>query len=243
MKEKHVKMKKSYNDKIFDIINVLLMCILVVIFVWPLWFIVIASFSDPNEVWLGHVLLLPKGFTTIAYQAVAEYGDIWIGYRNTILYTVVGTLINMVLTICAAYPLARKDFMPRNILMFFFMLTMYFSGGLIPTYLVVNNLHLTNTFWAMIIPGAISIYNVIITRTYFINSIPKSLEEAAELDGANTFQLLIKVVLPLSKPILAVIGLYYAVGHWNDFYTALIYINDKSLLPLQSFLRDLLMSN
>ena len=232
MKEKHVKMKKSYNDKIFDIINVLLMCILVVIFVWPLWFIVIASFSDPNEVWLGHVLLLPKGFTTIAYQAVAEYGDIWIGYRNTILYTVVGTLVNMVLTICAAYPLARKDFMPRNILMFFFMLTMYFSGGLIPTYLVVNNLHLTNTFWAMII-----------TRTYFINSIPKSLEEAAELDGANTFQLLIKVVLPLSKPILAVIGLYYAVGHWNDFYTALIYINDKSLLPLQSFLRDLLMSN
>ena len=137
MKEKHVKMKKSYNDKIFDIINVLLMCILVVIFVWPLWFIVIASFSDPNEVWLGHVLLLPKGFTTIAYQAVAEYGDIWIGYRNTILYTVVGTLINMVLTICAAYPLARKDFMPRNILMFFFMLTMYFSGGLIPTYLMV----------------------------------------------------------------------------------------------------------
>ena len=243
MKEKHVKMKKSYNDKIFDIINVLLMCILVVIFVWPLWFIVIASFSYPNEVWLGHVLLLPKGFTTIAYQAVAEYGDIWIGYRNTILYTVVGTLVNMVLTICAAYPLARKDFMPRNILMFFFMLTMYFSGGLIPTYLVVNNLHLTNTFWAMIIPGAISIYNVIITRTYFINSIPKSLEEAAELDGANTFQLLIKVVLPLSKPILAVIGLYYAVGHWNDFYTALIYINDKSLLPLQSFLRDLLMSN
>ena len=243
MKEKHVKMKKSYNDKIFDIINVLLMCVLVVIFVWPLWFIVIASFSDPNEVWLGHVLLLPKGFTTIAYQAVVEYGDIWIGYRNTILYTVIGTLINMVLTICAAYPLARKDFMPRNILMFFFMLTMYFSGGLIPTYLVVNNLHLTNTFWAMIIPGAISIYNVIITRTYFINSIPKSLEEAAELDGANTFQLLIKVVLPLSKPILAVIGLYYAVGHWNDFYTALIYINDKSLLPLQSFLRDLLMSN
>ena len=127
--------------------------------------------------------------------------------------------------------------------MILILITMYFSGGLIPTYLVVNNLHLTNTFWAMIIPGAISIYNVIITRTYFINSIPKSLEEAAELDGANTFQLLIKVVLPLSKPILAVIGLYYAVGHWNDFYTALIYINDKSLLPLQSFLRDLLMSN
>ena len=196
-----------------------------------------------ESVWLGHVFLLPKGFTIIAYEAVAEYKDIWVGYRNTLFYTIVGTLINMILTICAAYPLARKDFMPRNVLMFFFMLTMYFSGGLIPTYLVVNNLHLTNTVWAMIIPGAVSIYNVIITRTYFVNSIPKSLEEAAELDGANTLQLLIKVVLPLSKPILAVIGLYYAVGHWNDFYTALLYINKKNLLPLQSFLRDLLMSN
>ena len=195
-----------------------------------------------ESVWLGHVFLLPKGFTIIAYEAVAEYKDIWVGYRNTLFYTIVGTLINMVLTICAAYPLARKDFMPRNVLMFFFMLTMYFSGGLIPTYLVVNNLHLTNTVWAMIIPGAVSIYNVIITRTYFVNSITKSLEEAAELDGANTLQLLIKVVLPLSKPILAVIGLYYAVGHWNDFYTALLYINKKNLLPLQSFLRDLLMS-
>lgn len=236
-------MKRHYSDKIFDIVNVIIMCILVVIFVWPLWFVVIASFSDPNEVWLGNVVFLPKGFTTIAYNAIAEYKDIWIGYRNTLFYTIVGTVINLVMTICAAYPLARKDFMPRNVLMFFFMLTMYFSGGLIPTYLVVNKLGMTNTGWAMMIPGAVSIYNVIITRTYFMNSIPGSLQEAAELDGANTFQLLVKIILPLSKPILAVIGLYYAVGHWNDFYTALIYINDKALLPLQSFLRDILMSN
>lgn len=237
------KYKKSYADKIFDIVNVALMCVLIVIFAWPLWFVVIASLSDPNEVWLGNVVLWPKNFTLLAYEEVAKYSDIWIGYRNSLFYTVVGTLVNLVLTVCAAYPLSRKDFMPRNVLMILLMVTMYFSGGLIPTYLVVNKLGLTNTPWAMIIPGAISVYNVIITRTYFINSIPISLQEAAELDGANTAQLLVKVVLPLSKPIIAVIALYYAVGHWNDFYTALIYINDRDMLPLQSFLRDILMSN
>ncbi len=235
--------KNSYSDKIFDIINIAVMAALVLIFIWPLWFVVIASFSNPNEVWNGNVILLPKGFTLAAYEAVAEYKMIWTGYRNTIIYTVAGTVINLIMTVCAAYPLSRKDFVPRNFFMFMFMLTMYFSGGLIPTYLVVNKLHILNTPWAMMLPGAVSIYNVIITRTYFINSIPSSLQEAAELDGANTFQFLMKIVLPLSKPIMAVIALYYAVGHWNDFFTALIYLNDKDLMPLQSFLRDLLMSN
>ncbi len=244
MKKSHnTTVKTSYADKIFDIINVIVMIILLVIFVWPLWFIVIASVSNPNEVWNGNVLLWPKGFTTAAYEAVIEYKSIWIGYRNTIFYTVVGTMINLVMTVCAAYPLSRKDFMPRNFFMFMFMLTMYFGGGLIPTYLIVNKLGMINTVWAMMIPGACSIYNVIITRTYFINSIPGSLKDAAELDGANSFQYLVKVVLPLSKPIIAVIALYYAVGHWNDYFTALIYINKTGLMPLQSFLRDLLMSN
>lgn len=244
MKKSHnTTVKTSYADKIFDIINVIVMIILLVIFVWPLWFIVIASVSNPNEVWNGNVLLWPKGFTMAAYEAVIEYKSIWIGYRNTIFYTVVGTMINLVMTVCAAYPLSRKDFMPRNFFMFLFMLTMYFGGGLIPTYLIVNKLGMINTVWAMMIPGACSIYNVIITRTYFINSIPGSLKDAAELDGANSFQYLVKVVLPLSKPIIAVIALYYAVGHWNDYFTALIYINKTGLMPLQSFLRDLLMSN
>lgn len=243
MRKKTKSMRGSYSDKIFDITNLVVMVILLVLFIWPLWFVVIASFSDPNQVWSGNVLLIPKGFTTVAYQALADYGMIWIGYRNTIFYTVVGTLVNLVITICAAYPLSRKDFLPRNFFMFMFMLTMYFGGGLIPTYLVVNKIGLINTPWAMIVPGACSIYNVIITRTYFINSIPSSLQEAAELDGANSFQFLVKIVLPLSKPILAVIGLYYAVGHWNDFYSALLYINNQELMPLQSFLRDLLMSS
>ena len=243
IKSNNTTVKTSYADKIFDIINVIVMIILLVIFVWPLWFIVIASVSNPNEVWNGNVLLWPKGFTMAAYEAVIEYKSIWIGYRNTIFYTVVGTMINLVMTVCAAYPLSRKDFVPRNFFMFMFMLTMYFGGGLIPTYLIVNKLGMINTVWAMMIPGACSIYNVIITRTYFINSIPGSLKDAAELDGANSFQYLVKVVLPLSKPIIAVIALYYAVGHWNDYFTALIYINKTGLMPLQSFLRDLLMSN
>ena len=242
-KGKTEKIKKSYSDRVFDIVNIIIMLALLVIFLWPLWFVVIASFSNPNEVWNGNVILLPKGFTLSADEAVSHYKMIWTGYKNTIIYTVVGTFINLVMTICAAYPLSRKDFVPRNFLMFIFMLTMYFSGGLIPTYLVVSKMHLLNTPWAMMIPGAVSIYNVIITRTYFVNSIPSSLQEAAELDGANTFQFLMKIVLPLSKPIIAVIALYYAVGHWNDFFTALIYLNDKELMPLQSFLRDLLMSN
>lgn len=235
--------KKSYTDKIFDVVNLIVMLVMLIIFIWPLWFVVIASFSNPNEVWNGNVLLWPKGFTLTAYEAVFQYKTIWVGYRNTIFYTVVGTLVNLIMTICAAYPLSRRDFVPRNFLMFMFMLTMYFGGGLIPTYLVVSKLGIIDTIWAMIIPGACSIYNVIITRTYFINSISESLKEAADLDGANSLQILLKIVLPLSKPIIAVVGLYYAVGHWNDYFTALIYINDTDLLPLQSFLRDLLLTN
>ena len=236
------QIKRSYSDKIFDIVNLLVMVILLVIFVWPLWFVVIASFSNPNQVWMGEVVLWPKGFTLISYETLLEYERIWVGYRNTLFYTVVGTLVNLVMTVCGAYPLSRKDFLPRHFFMFLFMLTMYFGGGLIPTYLVVSGLGLVDTRWAMIIPGAVSIYNIIITRTYFMNSIPASLQEAATLDGANSFQYLMRVVLPLSKPIIAVIGLYYAVGHWNDFYTALIYLYNEDLMPLQSFLRDMLMS-
>lgn len=236
------QIRRSYSDKIFDIVNLLVMVILLVIFVWPLWFVVIASFSNPNQVWMGEVILWPKGFTLVSYETLLEYERIWVGYRNTLFYTVVGTLVNLAMTICGAYPLSRKDFLPRHFFMFLFMLTMYFGGGLIPTYLVVSGLGLVDTRWAMIIPGAVSIYNIIITRTYFMNSIPASLQEAATLDGANSFQYLMRVVLPLSKPIIAVVGLYYAVGHWNDFYTALIYLYNEDLMPLQSFLRDMLMS-
>lgn len=234
--------KFLHSDRLFDIINLIIMLLLVVIFVYPLWFVLISSVSNPMDVWNGKVTILPSGFTLDSYKAILNYKNIWIGYRNTIFYTVAGTAINIIMTICAAYPLSRKDFAPRNFLMAMLMVTMYFSGGLIPNYLVVQKLGLINTVWAILIPGAVSVSNVIITRTYFAGSIPESLREAAQLDGANIPQYLIKVVLPLSKPILAVIALYYAVGHWNEFFNAMIYLRDTELLPLQSFLRNILIT-
>lgn len=234
------RVEKSYSDKIFDVVNLIVMCVLLLIFIWPMWFVLIASFSDPNQLWLGNVILWPKGFTLEAYEKLLEYTDIWIGYKNTILYTVVGTLVNLILTVTLAYPLSRKDFLPRKFIMIMLVITMYFSGGLIPTYLVVKNLGMVNNFWAMIIPGAISTYNVLVVRTYFLNSIPNELHEAAKLDGANNLQFFGKIALPLAKPVVAVVGLYYAVGHWNDYYTALIFLYDKEKFPLTCFLKNLI---
>ena len=234
---------QSAPDKVFDLVNTVLMVILFGVFAWPLIFVLSASFSDPSAVWMGKVILWPKGFNINGYKEILQYSDIWVGYRNTLFYTVVGTSVNLLMTICAAYPLSRRDMMLRRPLTLIFMFTMYFSGGLIPTYLIVQKMGLINTPWAIIIPSAVSIYNVIITRTFFENSIPDSLREAAELDGANTLQFLLRIVLPLSGPILAVMALYYGVGRWNSYFDALIYLNNKEMYPLQMFLRDILIQN
>lgn len=232
--------KKSYQDKIFHIVNLLIMIFLLIIFIWPLYFVLVASVSDPIAVTNGKTLLKPVGFSFEGYKLVLEYKELWIGYANTIFYTSVGTFLNLVFSVCMAYPLSRKDFPLRKILLPAFMFTMYFGGGLIPTYLVVKSLHMVDTRWAMLVPGIISVYNALVIRSYFMNSIPHELQEASELDGANAAQYLLKVVLPLSKPVLAVVGLYYAVAHWNDFYNALIYIYDTDLLPLQTILKKAL---
>ena len=242
-KRKNKIISNSPSDKAFDIVNIFIMVVLLFIFVWPLWFVIISSFSNPFDVWKGNVLLWPSGFTLKGYTEMFRYEPIWIGYRNNIFYTVVGTLINMVMTVLCAYPLSRKDWLPRKFWLKYCLITMYISGGLIPTYLVIRNLHMTNTIWAIMIPGALSFYNALIVRSYFSNSIPNDLQEAAELDGANPMQYLVRVVLPLSKPVLAVVCLYYAVGHWNDYYTALIYISDRRLIPLQTALREVLISS
>ena len=234
--------KRTYGDKIFDAVNIIIMLVLLFIFVWPLWFVLIASFSNPMAVAKGEVLFLPKGITLEGYKMMLEYKSLWAGYANTILYTAMGTLINLILTVCCAYPLSTKDFLPRKVITYLLMFTMYFSGGIIPLYLVVKDVGLVNTRWAMIIPGAISFYNCLVVRSYMMNSIPGELKEAATLDGANAAQYLIKVVLPLSKPVLAVVGLYYLVGHWNDYRSALLYIYDEAMYPLQTVLRNLLSS-
>lgn len=237
------KMRQSWHDRLFDAVNITIMVLLFAVFLWPLIFVLSASFSDPAAVWNGKMWFLPVGFNVSCYEEILRYKSIWIGYGNTILYTVVGTLINLVMTVCAAYPLSRKDFVMRNFFMGMFVFTMYFGGGLIPTYLVVQKLGMLDTMWAMMIPGAVSIFNVIITRTYFQNSIPETLQEAAELDGANSAQYLVHIVLPLSAPILAVMALYYGVGHWNSYFDALIYLQDTNKYPLQMFLRDILIQN
>lgn len=236
-------MKKTLSDKAFDACNILIMVALLIIFLWPLWFVVIASISDPKLVLSGEVLVLPKGITLNGFIKILQYDQIWIGYRNTIFYTLVGTLASLTLSIFMAFAMSEKSFAPRNILMVFFMITMYFSGGLIPTFLLMKNLKVLDTPFAMWLPGLISVYNSLIIRSYFMNSVPGELREAATLDGAGQGNYLIRILLPLSKPVFAVVGLYYAVGYWNSYTKGLYYIYDRNLLPLQNILRELLTSS
>lgn len=236
------KMKNALrSDLAFDVIvNLLGLCIVLIVLI-PLIFVLAASFSDPDLVIKGKVLLLPKGFTTKAYTMVFENEDIWRGFRNSCLYTIAGTLISVILTILAAYPLSRKELPGRNLFMMLILFTMYFSGGMIPTYLLVKDLGMYNTVWSLLIPAAISTYNLIVAKTFFENSIPGELYESARLDGCGNIAMLYRIVLPLSKAILAVLVLYYAVGIWNAYFDALIYVRDTSLHPLQIVLRNILL--
>lgn len=233
-------MRKISSDKVFGIVNALLLIVITIALLYPLFFTIIASVSDPTEVVGGNVTIWPKGFSLESYKAVFKEDEIWVGYRNSIIYTVVGTLFNLTLTIPAAYALSKKRMRFRGAINTFFVFTMFFSGGMLPSYLLVKDLGLINSPLTMIILGGLSVYNVIVARTYFASSIPDSLYEAAEMDGCSEFKKFFKIALPLAKPIIAVIALYYAVGRWNDYFTALIYINDSDYYPLQLVLRNIL---
>lgn len=237
---KHRRMKSSLADRGFYVFNGITMAVIFVLFAWPLWFILVASVSDPNLVQAGEVWLWPRGFHLGGYELLAEYGSLLRGYTNSIAYTVTGTALNIVMTICAAYPLSRMDFMPRKILTIFCIITIFFSGGLIPYFLQVRSLGLYNSPLVFVIPSAIAVMNVLLLRSFFMYGIPKEIEEAAVIDGANSFQLLLNVLLPLARPILAVLVLFNAVGRWNDYFTPLIFITDPNLVPLQIVLRDIL---
>ena len=230
------------SDRIMRGIVYALMFLLILIILYPLIYVVSSSFSSGEAVSTGKVLLWPVEFSLQGYKAVFAYQQVWVGYRNTIFYTVAGTLLNLTLTIMAAYPLSRIIFQFRNFYMTLFLITMFFSGGIIPNYILMTKLHLTNTRWSLILSGSISVYNMIIMRTYFQNSIPNELLEAAKIDGITDIGYLLKVVLPLSKSILAVITLYYAVAYWNSYFNAMLYLRDESLYPLQLVLRSILNS-
>lgn len=235
--------KKSRSDKIFDLTLIFISLLIMLVIAYPLYFVIIASFSQPEAVLNGKLRFLPIGFNLESYQMVVQEEKVWIGYRNTILYTILGTIINLFLTTLGAYSLSRKDMPARTLLTFVISFTMLFGGGMIPVYMVVKNLKLTDTIWAMVIPNAIATYNLLVMKNYFQSSIPDELQEAAAIDGCDHFRTLIKVVLPLSTPIIAVIVLFYAVGHWNAFFNAVLYLRNQDLFPLQIVLRDILLQN
>ena len=233
-------LKKSFSDKAFIVLNYVLLALALLIVLIPLLHVVAQSVSAPTEVVAGRVFIIPKKPTLIAYQEIFRSRLLLSGYGNSILYTVVGTLVNILMTILCAYPLSRKDFIGRKWMMWLFVFTMIFSAPLIPTYLNVRNLKLIDTMWAVILPGAIGVYNMVVARTFFMNTIPDEMIEAAELDGASDLQIVRLIVLPLSKAIMAVLTLFYAVSHWNSYFDAFMYLSSENKLPLQVVLRNIL---
>lgn len=235
-----IKVRLSREDRIFYIVVYAVSVLLLALVAYPLIYVVSASFSDPMTVISGEVVLLPKGPTVKAYAEVFKSDEIMTGYVNTIRYTLVGTIINMVLTTMAAYPLSRPDLKGKNTITIIITFTLFFSGGMIPTYITIKNLHMLDTIYAMVLPGAINVTNMLIMRNFFQHSIPNELIEAAYVDGCSNTGILLKIVLPLSKSIIGVLVIYYFVGHWNTYFNALLYITSESKYPLQVFLRQLL---
>jgi putative aldouronate transport system permease protein len=235
-------MRKSASRYAFEWFNYLFMIFMCLVMLYPFLFVLAASLSGSSYVARGMVGIIPRGFNTRAYEEVFKFKNIWTGYRNTMLYTACGTALNLALTICGAYPLSRKQFYGRGAFTFFIALTMFFSGGLIPTYLIMRSYKLLNTFWVMILPGAVNTWNMIIMRTFFQN-LPVELEEAAVIDGCSDLGVLLRIVIPLSTASIMTIGMFYAVGHWNAWFNAFIYLRDFERYPIQLWLRMIVLQN
>ena len=235
--------KQSKNDIVFDFFNYAVLIILFFIIALPLVFIVNASFSDPRLVASGEVLLYPKGVTLEGYKNIFNNRFIWSGYANTILYTITGVAVNMLFTVCCAYAVSRDDFIPRNLIMRLVTFTMFFSGGMIPKYLIVKNMGMLDTIWSLTVAVAVPTYYLIVCRTFFRMNIPRELQEAAGIDGCGDFRFFVSIVLPLSTSLLAVMCLFFAVSHWNTYFNAMIYINNRGKFPLQLVLKEILVDN
>lgn len=235
-----LRKRRTTSDLVFDTFLLVLGVMVFIIIAYPLYFVVLASFSDPLKVANGEVFLWSPQFTFYGYQQVFENERIWIGYRNTIIYAVVGTILHLAVTLPAAYTLSRKNVMLRGVLTFMFTFVMFFGGGMIPTYFAYRDYGILNSIWVMVLPGCVSSYNLIMARTFFQSNIPDELLDAAKIDGCTDFRFFIQMVLPLSTAIIAVIALYNIVGVWNSYMDALLYLRDDSKVPLQLVLREIL---
>lgn len=243
MKNTHTAIRETRSDKLYGVFSHIIILLVMVILVYPIWAVVVASFSDPTELYKSSFHFWPETVTMDSYKLVFRDDSFLTGIWNSVKYTVVGTFINVILNICAAYPLSKRNFKGQSLLMKLFTFTMFFSGGIVPTYILINKMHLIDSFWVMILPSAIGTFNVILMRTYFQTNIPQELEDAASVDGCTNFKFLIRIALPLSIPIIVVVALYYGVDHWNDYFTAMMYLTKRQLYPLQLVLREILLEN
>ncbi len=242
-REKKKTIKRAKSDVVFDGVIFVILTFILLIVAYPLYFIIISSFSSPDQVSAGKVIFYPIGFTLEGYKKVFENKQVITGFINSLIYTTVGTCVNLLLTIPTAYALSRRKFQGRKFVTIFYMITMFISGGMIPTYLVVQKLGLLDSMWALILPGSLSVYNMIVARTFFQQNISEELYEAAELDGCGHGRFFFSIALPLSKAIIAIMVLYYGVGHWNSYFSALLYMQTEDKYPLQLVLRSILVQN
>lgn len=243
MKANRKRVKIGTGDKIFYFLSGLILTLLLVVVLYPILFVLAASFSSGQAVSAGRVFLWPVDFSLEGYEIVFNNKDILLGFRNSIIYTVVGTFINLVMTMIAGYVLSRDDVPGHNQFMFLFTFTMFFSGGMIPNYMLLRSLHMLDTIWSMVIPGALGVYNMIIARTFIRTSIPGELLDAAQIDGCSDIRYFTSIVLPLSKAIMAVLVLFYGVGHWNSYFNPMLYLNTRELYPLPIILKEILIAN
>ncbi|MDR1788258.1 MAG: carbohydrate ABC transporter permease [Treponema sp.] len=238
-----MKQKLTFADRVFNAVNAAIMTVVCVIVAYPLYFVLVASFTDPNVVNQGRVLFWPVKLFLGGYERILAYPPLWRGYWNTIVYTVVGSVLSIAVTLPAGWALSRRDMAGRRILMFLFTFTMFFSGGIIPLFIVIRGIGIYNTLWAMALPGAVSVYNLIVCRSFFDTNIPRELLEAARIDGCSDFRFFFRIVTPLSSTIIAVMILFYATGIWNSFMNAVMFLSDSDKMPLQVVLRNLILAN
>ncbi len=235
--------KHSKKDRIFLVVNTSILTLFLLIVFYPMWLVLISSFSDPNAVTAGKVIIFPVGFSLEGYKAILSYKMIVRGFMNSLVLMVLGTVFCLIVTALGGYPLSRSDLPGKKYIMFIFTFTMYFGGGMIPYFLLIRDLHLMNTIWALVVPSALNVWNIILMKTYFQTSVPDEIFQAARVDGCSDIVYLVRIGLPLAKPIIAVLSLFTAVGMWNSYFNALLFLNDTELFPLQLVLRDILVVN